>query len=356
MKPTHAEVIIVGAGLTGLLLARYLNQANVSLAIVEARERVGGRILTRQPAETTPLEMGATWLGRKHTELVRLLSELGIGTFEQRLGDTAIYEPISTSPPQLVTLPLNADPSFRIAGGTSALIQNLHKSLREGQLFAGQTVKTIRQEDGALKVLTEDRVFEAPVVVSTLPPYLFAQTISVKPALPATLMAAARGTHTWMGDSIKVSLAYARPFWRKVGTSGTVFSNSGPISEMYDHSNIEETRFALMGFFNGSYYSVSREERLELVLKQLQNYYGEEAGDFLAYEEAVWRNEPHTYSAYDSPIVPHQNNGHPAYQQACLDGQLFIAGSETAAAFPGYMEGAVRSAAFVFGEIKKRFQ
>jgi len=51
-----------------------------------------------------PLEMGATWLGEKHTALIDLLNKLKIEIFEQKLGETAIYESISTSPPQLVKL------------------------------------------------------------------------------------------------------------------------------------------------------------------------------------------------------------------------------------------------------------
>lgn len=56
-----------------------------------------------------------------------------------------------------------------------------------------------------------------------------------------------------MGESIKVGLTYATPFWREK-SSETIFSNVGPIPEMYDHSNAEETYFGLMGFLNGAYH------------------------------------------------------------------------------------------------------
>jgi monoamine oxidase len=67
-----------------------------------------------------------------------------------------------------------------------------------------------------------------------------------------------------MGESIKVGLTYATPFWREK-SSETIFSNVGPIPEMYDHSNAEETYFGLMGFLNWAYHSVSKEERLEMI-------------------------------------------------------------------------------------------
>jgi protoporphyrinogen oxidase len=119
----HTPILILGAGLAGLTLAWRLKQHNIDATILEARDRIGGRIHTLYPEGQAPQEMGATWLGRKHTALVRLLQELGLSTFQQELSDRAIYEPISTSPPQLVQLPPNNDPSYRIAGGTAQLIQ-----------------------------------------------------------------------------------------------------------------------------------------------------------------------------------------------------------------------------------------
>ena len=94
-----------------------------------------------------------------------------------------------------------------------------------------------------------------------------------------------------MGESIKVALRYKQPFWRTEGKSGTIFSNVGPIPEMYDHSNLEDTQYALKGFLNGAYHIASREERQEIVLKQLSKYYGEQVRSFDAYEESIWRKE-----------------------------------------------------------------
>ncbi len=348
---SNNNVLIVGAGLTGLATAYYLKEAGLTAQLIEARTRPGGRIHTLYKNDTASLEMGATWLGAKHTFLRRLLEELNIEIFEQELSDWAIYEPISTSPHQVVTLPPNSDPSYRIRGGSSALIQALLDKLDTNQLHTGQVVQAIQEEADGLLVKCTDQHFKVPIVVSTLPPYLLTQTIDISPPLAADVLGIAEQTHTWMGESIKVALAYKNPFWKAPNTSGTIFSNVGPIPEMYDHSNYEKSHFALKGFLNGSYFSVSKAERLELILRQLSKYFGAAANDFSSYEETVWRNEPFTFSEYQSHILPHQNNGHPIYQQACLSHKLFIAGSETASQFPGYMEGAVRSAAFVAREV-----
>lgn len=341
------DLIIIGAGLSGLTLAYLLQQQGVDYLILEARERPGGRIHTIYREGEAPLEMGATWLGKKHTALTGLLEELGLSIFSQLLGTQAIYEPISTSPPQLVQLPPNDEPSYRIAGGTSQLITALCDRLEAERMIFRQTVQAMESTESGVIIRTEQEQYLAQKVVSTLPPYLFVNSIELKPALPDDLLGIARQTHTWMGESIKVALTYPVPFWRERQYSGTIFSNVGPIPEMYDHADMADKHFALKGFFNGAYYHTTKAHRLELVLQQLARYFGDAARQYTHYEEAVWRTEPLTFREYQHPVLPHQHNGNPVFGQAYWDGQLILSGSETAAAFPGYMDGAVSSAYFV---------
>lgn len=352
-KTIHTDFCILGAGLAGLSLAYLLREKNISIRIVEARSRAGGRIFTKARGAEAPQEMGATWFGKKHKTLIALLEELKLSSFEQILGKRAIYEPISTSPPQLVTLPPNQDPSFRIAHGSSTLIQALKNNLKNTKIHFDQAAMAIEKNEDGITVATKDLLVKSKILVSTLPPFLLLKSIKFSQTLPQELIDVATRTHTWMGESIKVGLNYKKAFWREKNSSGTIFSNVGPIPEMYDHANIEESAFGLKGFLNGTYFSLSKEERLELVLKQLEKYYGPQARDFINYEETVWRNEPYTYSPYSEHILPHQNNGHAIFRKAYLDGRLFIAGSETAASFPGYMDGAVESAAWVKEELEK---
>ncbi|MEM9836337.1 MAG: FAD-dependent oxidoreductase, partial [Bacteroidota bacterium] len=195
-----------------------------------------------------------------------------------------------------------------------------------------------------IAVTTTDTAYEAKRVISTLPPFLLQSSVQFSPQLSTEFIQVAKNTHTWMGDSIKVGLRYATPFWRAADKSGTIFSNVGPIPEMYDHTNVEENAYALKGFFNGAYYSVNVEQRKAMVLTQLEKYYGPRVGDYLDYQETVWRNEPFTFRDYDNHVLPHQHNGHPIFRQAYWQGKLLIAGSETAEIHPGYMDGAVSSA------------
>jgi monoamine oxidase len=343
MKIIESDIIIIGAGLTGLTIAYLLRHQNLSVHIIEARGRIGGRIHTKYNENLAPQEMGATWLGKKHSDLIALLQELNVGIFKQELSNSAIYEPISTSPPQLVTLPPNDDPSYRIQGGTTSLINALADKIELSQIFLNQIVETVLIENETVSIKSATHDFQTKKIISTLPPNLFLNTIAINANLPTELINIGKNTHTWMGESIKVSLTYLKPFWQE-NSSGTIVSNVGPVSEMYDHSNYEDDRFGLIGFLNGAYFSITKSERLELVMKQLEKYYGSAARSFVSYEETVWRKEPFTFTDYESHILPHQNNGHPVFRQPFLDKKLIIAGSETATQFPGYMEGAVRSA------------
>lgn len=351
MKSTpvkNSDILIIGGGLTGLTLCYLLQNSPWKTTLIEGRERLGGRIYTTpSDAHNPPIDMGATWWGPKHTRLKSLMETMDIPFFPQLLGPTAIYEPISTSPFQRVTLPEEDQPSFRIAGGTSAIIGALSAALPAEQVHLGQRVTGIFETAEGLHVECPDGDYHARLVVSTLPPYLLKSTVKIEPQPPEELNELMEQTHTWMGESIKFGLVYDRPFWRESHTSGTVFSNVGPVTELYDHSNCEDDRYALKGFMSPSFYTLSETQRRTRILRQLRTYYGDIVDSYAAYREKVWARESLTFEPYKKAVYPHQNNGNALYQKAWLREKLLLAGSETASAYPGYMEGAVQSAEWV---------
>ncbi len=88
----EADVIIVGAGLSGLYAAREVRAAGLEPLILEASDRTGGKILTESPIEGLPLDLGAQWIGDTHARMFRLAAELGVETFAQYETGETLYE------------------------------------------------------------------------------------------------------------------------------------------------------------------------------------------------------------------------------------------------------------------------
>ncbi|MEW7292258.1 flavin monoamine oxidase family protein [Aquimarina sp. 2304DJ70-9] len=348
-----SEVIIIGAGLTGLLLAYRLKKEGISFKILESRNKIGGRINTVLSGNETTIEMGATWLGTQHQDLLGLLDELNIPVFEQYMKGIALFEPLSTAPPQKFEIPDNQEPSFRIQKGSETLIHKLATSFNKNDIILNSKIHHIDFSEDQVTLYSGNTAYLANKVVSTLPPMLLVNSITCNPALPTHLVTIANNTHTWMGESIKFGVSYTKAFWRENNFSGTVFSNVGPITELYDHSNYQNDRFALKGFLQNEMYLETTENRKTKVFNQLQKLFGDSALDYLEYEELVWKNEQYTTIPTDHFIFPHQNNGHSVYQQGFFNNSLFIGGTETAVQFGGYMEGAVKSAQSIYQKLKQ---
>lgn len=351
MKKIEVDVVIIGAGLTGLSLAYYLRYQNLKVILVEGRDRLGGRILTLKEEGNAPLEMGATWIHDHHHASLDLLKELGVEVFEQEFGNAAIYEIRADAQAQLVSMPPSA-PTYRIVGGSSEVIDGLVSNISREIIFLNQEVVAIREKADAVSVVTEDHLFEGKIVVSTLPPYLLASILKVEPALPAELIEAALHTRTWMGDSIKVALTYEQRFWKTETIAGTIFSKVGPVFEMYDHSDSTESVFAIKGFINGAYANISKADRCEMVVSQLEKFYGSQVRNFVTYEDLAWSNEKYTSAEMKDLLEPRSNFGHLAFQKKYLNGRLILAGTETSRREGGFMEGAVLSAKTIATKIQ----
>lgn len=72
----HADIIVIGAGAAGLAATAELTRAGLDVVLLEARERLGGRILTEHdPACEVPLELGAEFVHGRPPEIFRFVDQ-----------------------------------------------------------------------------------------------------------------------------------------------------------------------------------------------------------------------------------------------------------------------------------------
>jgi monoamine oxidase len=95
------DVVVIGAGLSGLTAAALLRKAGANVQIVEADRLIGGRIrAVRDPVSNRALaDLGPTWVWPKYQPVAaRWLDRLGIATFEQFNGGDAVITGYGPAP------------------------------------------------------------------------------------------------------------------------------------------------------------------------------------------------------------------------------------------------------------------
>jgi monoamine oxidase len=90
-QPRRVDAIIVGAGMAGLAAARTLRRSGKKVVVLEARDRVGGRVKAGKLAGHT-IDLGGMWVGPSQTRLLDLLGEYHITTMRQYLTGKGIVD------------------------------------------------------------------------------------------------------------------------------------------------------------------------------------------------------------------------------------------------------------------------
>src|SRR3954454_25133611 len=81
MDQLDADVVIVGAGLAGLTAAREVQRAGGTAAVLEARDRVGGRTLNHDIGDGKIVEVGGQWIGPGQDRMKKIAQEMKVDTF-----------------------------------------------------------------------------------------------------------------------------------------------------------------------------------------------------------------------------------------------------------------------------------
>jgi monoamine oxidase len=438
----EADVAVVGAGLAGLTAARKLNEAGSSVIVLEARDRVGGRMLNESIGNGNVIDVGGQWIGPGQDRMYALAAEAAIETFPThttgknllelggkvrrytgtipRLGphilldiaraqrklnrlasDVSAEAPWKASraaewdgqtmrtwlnenvrtraarslfeiacsiawgapPEQLSVLHVlfyisgagslekildteGGAQQDRFVGGSQQVALWLADQLGE-RVRLSAAVRVIGQSETGIRLVADGCEVHAERVIVAVPPNL-AGRIVYQPALPPN-----RDLLTQQmpqGMTTKCQAVYDSPFWRESGLSGEAVSEHGPIGVIFDNSPWDRDNGSgpgvLVGFMTGSpareVAELAPAEREEVVLDCFARLFGERAKSPIQFIEKSWEREEWTRGCPTCRFPPGGWTAWGPYLREPV-GRIHWAGTETATAWSGYMEGAVQS-------------
>ena len=89
--PANVDVVVVGGGLSGLVAARNLVASGKNALVLEARDRVGGRLLNHTLQGGSVIESGGAFVGPTQNHVLTLAKELGVQTFKEYVAGNNVY-------------------------------------------------------------------------------------------------------------------------------------------------------------------------------------------------------------------------------------------------------------------------
>ncbi len=363
---THLlPVAIIGGGLAGLQAARLLHEAAVGFRIFEARDRLGGRILsagaTGRPAEDG-FDLGPSWFWPSmHPGMAAVLAQLGLAAFPQHDEGDVLVERLATRPPQRFAGSRQEPRSMRLAGGTAALVRALAGSLPEGSIQLASWITRIALDGDHVRLTFGqaeggDGSILASQVIAAMPPRLLEARIAFEPAIDPAIRLRWRETPTWMAPHAKFVALYDRAFWRSAGLSGMAQSAVGPMGEIHDATTASGAA-ALFGFLG---IDADRREAAgtamltRACLDQLARLFGDEARRPTATLLMDWTAEVFTATAEDRRGGAHPMPQEGPWVSGAWRDRLSLAGSETSASDPGYLAGAIDAGSRAAADVLQR--
>lgn len=362
MSTNEHAIVIVGGGLAGLCAAHRLNFENDDFVLLEARDRLGGRIYTADETgavATDGFDLGPSWYWPHAQPAIRsLIDELQLPAFAQASEGDVMFERMACETPHRYSGMMQEQQPMRLVGGTASLVHAIAKRLPSTKVRLNTRVSAMTLLSGGVELelshsdgRTETMV--AGQVIAALPPRLLEATVSFTPAQHQVISERWRATPTWMAPHAKFFALYDAPFWREDGLSGTAQSMVGPMVEMHD-ATTALGRAALWGFIGLSAdqrAAIGEEALKQACLDQFVRLYGVHARRPRSTIIKDWTADAFTATSADRVASGHLVGSAEPWVTGPWSERLALAGSETSPAEAGYLAGAVIAADRAVAEV-----
>uniref|UniRef100_A0A7M4G2N9 monoamine oxidase n=1 Tax=Crocodylus porosus TaxID=8502 RepID=A0A7M4G2N9_CROPO len=391
------DVVVLGAGISGMSAAKLLADSGLSVVVLEARDRVGGRTFTIRgksyplyglfPTVWNPLvyldynnlwrkmdEMGkeipaeAPWDAPHAAEwdkmtMKELISKICWTKAARDFATLFVNVNVTSEPHEVSALwflwyvkqcggttrifsVTNGGQERKFVGGSGQITEKIMQRLG-GRVKLERPVVHIDQsgENVIVQTLNHEK-YEGKYVISAIPPGLTTK-IHFNPELPTKRNQLIQRLP--MGSVIKCMVYYKEAFWRRMDYCGSMVieDEEAPISITLDDTKPDGSVPAIMGFILTrkafKLVHLSKEERKRKICELYAKVLGsEEALHPVHYEEKNWSAEQYSggcYTVYFPPGIMTQ------YGRIIREsfGRIYFAGTETATQWSGYMEGAVQA-------------
>lgn len=286
MSNRDLDTIVVGAGIAGLTAARTLVEAGVRVTVLEARNRIGGRIMTHHTGGQ-PIELGAEFIHGRPPELWTLIKEAALEIYERdgsqasfqngslqrcseeeiafhlledlekpegpdvnfneylatldasekerasvrgfvegfNAADASLISAASLGVQQQAEDSVEGDRSFYLRGGYDRIVQYLAGRIVDygGVIRLNSPAQTIRWSPASVEAIDDKQNFSAHRAIVTVPlGVLQAGTLIIEPR-PERIFEAA--SQLCMGQAVRFTLNFREPFW-------TALPPSSPITDL----------------------------------------------------------------------------------------------------------------------------
>ena len=383
------DCIIIGAGIAGLVAARDLSRAGLDVLLLEARDRIGGRILTECPAGS-PVELGAEFVHGyppdlltelEHAKIPHIISERAmyrssggkLSQSEEEAPDTVfraitefrdddisfaqLLSRISATPQQKREATRYVE-GFNAADATRVSVLSLAKQQRaedaihgdgvgfvhggyisfvtaiaqqsSGKLLLSSPVTSITWTQRSVTVRTAEQTLTASSAIVAVPiTSLQSHTIEFDPPLYSKREALA---HIAMGDVVRITMRFDQPFWTDIAPDlGFLFiEDAPPITFPVFLTGSDPTHPSITAWTAGPnadpLLTRTIGELASIACRQLGPIFGAELRPKSVHYHN-WTADPFSRGAYTYTLV----GGINAQQQLALplDETLFFAGEHT---------------------------